>query len=418
MGLKANILLKRTVIISLICFSIFVLAGIALIFKSSVQRDSEHIRLVALSGKVENKILEARILIDEFIMHGDYVVLNEFDETLDSVRIGMEELHDLYTRESAKNRKLDISSFRDYYSTIVDNLIQLEEWLDRPAGIVRSDTAMFNAFDAFMKRSGNLHAFLPNYLFTDTVQYKREISAVVVIIFTIILLSGFVILKLINQLISVDRKQVIKTIEVENRERERIAADLHDGLGAMLSGLIIHIQVLKKENRDNPELAGKLNHLNDMSKHALKSIEEVINNLNPSALTRYGLIGSLERIAAKVNQLGKTQFSVTSENFTCQLSDSTELLLYRICSELINNALKHSSAQSAEFKFYDHKKMVFLDYTDDGIGFDRDPASFEADKSGLSNLVRRVESLEGNYHIHSEPGKGVHIRIMFKTDRS
>ncbi len=418
MGLRTNILLKRTVIISLICFSIFVSAGIALIFRSSVQRDTEHIRLVALSGDVENEILKARILVDEILLHDDYTLLGAFEQTLDSVRSGMEELHTLYTQESAKSRKLDVVSFRNYYSTVVYNLLQIEEKLDRPTGIVRSDTALFNAFDAFIENSANLQDFLPNYLFSDTVQYKREISAVMIIIFMIILLAGFVILKLIDKLISADRKLVIKTIEVENRERERIAADLHDGLGSMLSGLIIHIQVLEKENRDNPELLAKLSHLNYMSKYALKSIEEVINNLNPSALTRYGLIGSLERITEKVNHLGKTQFKVIAENFSCQLPESTELLLYRICSELINNALKHSSAGSAEFKFYEHKRMIYLEYTDDGIGFDKNNASFEADKSGLSNLVRRVESLEGNYHIHSEPGEGVHIRIMFRAGQS
>jgi signal transduction histidine kinase len=412
--MKTNILLKRTVILSLVGFSILFSAGITLIFRSSIKRDTEHIRFVSLSGNVESEILKARILIDDIILNKDDAYLQDFERSIDTVRQGLDELHALFTEESRRNKELDIDAFREFYASTGHNLKQIENRLNQSPDFSVADTILLNALSGFIVDYRNLHSFLPKYLIQDNIRYKREIIIVLVINFMIILLAGFFIVKLIDQLIRADRTLVVKTIEVENRERERIAADLHDGLGAMLSGLIIHIRVLEKQNRENPELLNQLNHLNYMSNEALKSIEEVIHNLNPSALTRYGLIRSLEKYTEKVNVLGKTQFSVHADNFDCQLGPSTESLLYRICSELINNALKHSSAAHATFTVYNRKKQVHLEYADDGVGFDLEEAIQETEKSGLSNLVKRVDSLEGSYLIESKPGKGVRVSIMFK----
>ncbi|MFO7672058.1 MAG: histidine kinase [Bacteroidales bacterium] len=364
---------------------------------------------------MEREILKARIYIDDVILNNDNALLPEFKLSLDSVRLNLEELHTLISAEHENNRNIDILTFREHYSKIAYNLVQIEYRLSESDEITLSDTVLFNAFNQFHLNYKRLQEFLPAYLLLDTMRYKREIIAILVINFFIILLAGFIILKLINQLIRADRTLIHKTIEVENRERERIAADLHDGLGALLSGLIIHIQVMEKENTENPEILSKLNHLNYLSNQALKSIEEVISNLNPSLLTRHGLIKSLVKITDKINALGKTQFTVKAEKLTINLPASTELLLYRISSELINNALKHSRAEHAEFCFHDHRKEIHLVYKDDGIGFDPAFASFEEEKSGLSNLIRRVESMEGRYQIYSKPGKGVEIRIVVST---
>lgn len=416
MGLKTNILLKRTVIISLIGFSIVITAGIGLIFKSSVQRNADHMRLIALTGDSENEILKARNYIDHIVLETDPNLIPELGQCLDSVRYNLEELNRLITRKFGKNRNIDVSSFADHYIETVEALSQINYRLDEyVTGHVTADTALFNTFNRFNADYKDLNSFLPEYLLLNTIRFKREVIGLILVNFIMVLLAGSYIVRLINKLINADRTLIRKTIDVEKRERERIAADLHDGLGSILSGLIIHIRVVEKESEENPELKAQLNHLNLLANHALQSIEEVINNLNPRFLSRYGLINSLEKITEKMNKLGKTQFSVDAEKFSSDLSKNTELLLYRICSELINNAIKHSSAEKAEFSFYNHKKEVRMIYRDDGIGFDPDQTSFEEGKSGLYNLVRRIESMEGKSMIHSEPGRGVEIKITFKA---
>jgi len=402
-------------ILSLVGLSILFAVGITIIFRSSIKRDAEHIRFVTLSGNVEKEMLKARILIDDIILNNDDELIQDFERSIDSVKNGLEELNVIFREESNKNRNLDIEAFRDFYISMNQNLSLIESQLVSSPEVSLSDTTLFDALNGFIIDYRDLQSFLPKYLIQDKIQYTREIIVVMVISFMIILLAGFLIVKLIDQLIRADRNLVVKTLEVENQERERIAADLHDGLGSMLSGLIIHLRVLEKQNKENPEMIKQLNHLNYMANESLTGIEEVIHNLNPSALSRYGLIKSLEKLTEKVNVPGKTSFTVEAENFNYKLPSSTESLLYRICSELINNALKHSSAEHATFRIHNQKKNIYLEYFDDGVGFDLEKATREAEKSGLANLVRRVESLEGNYRIQSEPGEGVRIKIMFKA---
>lgn len=387
-----------------------------MIFESSMQRDTVHIRFVELTGRVEREILKTRIYIDDLILNNKHALLPEFKQSLDSARLNLEELHLLISTEYESNENIEIKTFREHYSKISLDLARIQSRINTSEEITLADTSLFTTLNQIFQNYKDLETFLPKYLVIDTLSYKKEIITVLALNFFIILLAGFIILKLINQLIRADRTLVHKTIEVENRERERIAADLHDGLGAMLSGLIIHIQVMEKENKEDPEMLSKLKHLNFMSKQALQSIEEVINNLNPSQLVRYGLISSLTRITEKINMLGKTQFSVHAEKLNIHLPPSTGLLLYRIANELINNALKHSRAEYAEFYFHDQRREVHLVYKDDGIGFNPAFSTFEEDKSGLYNLIRRVESMEGKYQISSEPGKGVKIRIVVNAE--
>jgi len=227
------------------------------------------------------------------------------------------------------------------------------------------------------------------------------------------LLAGYLIIRLIDQLIIADRTLIQKTIEVENRERQRIASDLHDSLGALISSMVMHIQVLEKDYEKNPALIKKLIYLNQLANHSLESIEEVINNLNPSQLSRFGLVKTMEKTITKANLLGKTQFSFDTRNLDFKISRGTEVILYRICTELINNALKHSSAEKASFTLSNIRKEIHLRYRDNGVGFQDENSFLEDNKTGLNNLFNRVESVGGVCRINSEAGNGVTIEISF-----
>jgi signal transduction histidine kinase len=209
----------------------------------------------------------------------------------------------------------------------------------------------------------------------------------------------------------------MSTIEVENRERERIAADLHDGLGAILSGLMIHIQVLQKELGGKSELQMKLKHLGDMASEALSGLEETINNLNPSILSRHGLRGSLQRLVKGINDLDKTQFILETEHMPEGLDKGTELLLFRICSELINNTLKHSGAKRAVLRLEAVRRNLKLNYLDDGDGFVYDREKIEERKSGINNINQRVESMNGQCTISTAPGEGIEVTITLPLSR-
>ncbi len=108
---------------------------------------------------------------------------------------------------------------------------------------------LLQLFDDFGRSYSKFSAILPDYLILDEQQYRKELLGIMVLNTLIIIIAGIVILKLTNQVVQGDRDLIKNTMEVESKERERIATDLHDGLGATLSGLMIHIQVLQKTKR-------------------------------------------------------------------------------------------------------------------------------------------------------------------------
>ncbi|MEE4215008.1 MAG: histidine kinase [Bacteroidales bacterium] len=418
MSQKSNIKLKRAVIISMIGFSVFFTAAIMFLFRSSSRMDTEHIQMVSLNGELENQILRSRLIIDEIIIHNNFEMLPQLAAWTDSIEHNLASLQRLVNLRYDNNKNIDINAFNDIYLSVSGQLERIQNSIGSiEENKQEQERIITDLYNSFVLDTRELQSSLSNYLLIDHLKYKKEIMLLIILSFLLIFLGGFLSIRLINRLIGADRVLIHNTIDVENRERKRIAADLHDSLGSLLSGLMIYIRVLEKEVDDDSRLMEKIKQLNKLATAALKSIEEVINNLRPGLLSRYGLIKSIERIIEKVNELGKTNFSVDARNFSLSLSENTELIVYRICSELIANALKHARAKNAEITFSNHKNKVKLAYRDDGIGFDPKGMSYELDKSGLYNIIRRIESLEGKYEIISEPDKGVEIRICFDAEK-
>lgn len=401
-------------VISLVIFSIFITSGVFMLFRSSLNRDEEHIRFVTLAGDVESGILKSRIWVDEIIYRGDIRLLPELYESFDTLDARLRELGDFLHNEYSRYRKNSYTMFSEKYERLMDGYALLREGIyeSEKAGLLAlSDTALFKTFNEFNLNFRDFRSFIPAYLLLDKQEHRAEIVGVMVLNALLIMLAGYVILRLARRLAAAERSLVMRTIEVENRERERIAADLHDGLGALLSGLMIHIQVLQKESENDRELKSRLQHLQYLTTGALTGIEEIINNLNPSMLTRHGLIGALRRLIKRINEPGKTQFAITACEKPVPLGQGTEMLLFRICSELINNTLKHSGAQNAALRFSVEKRVLTLRYLDDGHGFDYNQERIEEHKSGLNNIVQRVESMNGNWVINTAPGEGVEVII-------
>jgi signal transduction histidine kinase len=405
MAKERNLQLRRTIVSSLIAFSILLTSGIVLIFVNSTKRDALHVEIVRLAGQMESRMLMSRIQIDELLMAEGAVDLDTLHRLLDQLdtRIG-ESFPDRNTgwKEDFKGRYLEILSGLDAMEQLIN---------DSGPGLVY-DEEIISVFNSFYLSYKAYESELPGLLLLDNRRFTYQILAVVFINLLFLFVAGFVILRLTNRLVRADREMVRKAIDVETRERERIAADLHDGLGSLLSGLLIHIQALEKQHANDVQLKEQLKQLNYLSNSAIRSIEEVINNLDPSSLTRYGLVESVSRLIQRINKLGQTQFRIRVADADVQLPKSTELFLFRICNELINNALKHSKASVANFVFYKEKNMFHLVYSDDGIGFEIDELSLEDEKGGLHNMVRRVESMDGKCRIQSKPDQGVEIEIV------
>ncbi|MFZ0599603.1 MAG: ATP-binding protein [Flavobacterium sp.] len=195
-------------------------------------------------------------------------------------------------------------------------------------------------------------------------------------------------------------------IEGEEVERKRIARDLHDGLGSMLSGLKIHLKLAEKENALSPA------EINTLLDNSIKELRNISQNLMPESLLKLSLEHAL-RDVCMANSNAKTtiefQYLIQKPN----LPKNYEIVIYRIIQELLNNALKYAEATQILVSCSQNKDTFFITVEDNGIGFD------VSDKNnsgmGLRNIKNRVEFLKGKLEIESTPNKGTSTYIELKV---
>lgn len=193
----------------------------------------------------------------------------------------------------------------------------------------------------------------------------------------------------------------------EERERGRIAAQLHDGIGGMISAIKMHLGISKLEN----EAIGKseayqqgLHLLEDMA----KEVRKTAHNLMPEVLHKYGLEEAIRLHCRSVsNKTLEVHFQ--SYNLHKKISSNAELIIYRIVQELLNNAVKHAGCTEILTDLSQDEKSMTITVEDNGKGFS--PPGQSKDGMGLSNIQLKVTALEGKIELTTEPGTGTTMTI-------
>lgn len=200
----------------------------------------------------------------------------------------------------------------------------------------------------------------------------------------------------------------------EEQERTRLAKDLHDGLGGMLSGIKYSFQTMKGNLVMTPENHQAFERSMDMLDSSIKEMRRVAHNMMPEALVKFGLDTALKDFCNDINQSGAlrvTYQSIGLENET--IEQTTAITIYRIVQELINNTMKHASAKTAIVQVTKTDGNISITVEDDGKGFD--PVILRTGRGiGWSNIQSRVEYLKGKLDVQSEPGKGTSVLIEIK----
>lgn len=210
----------------------------------------------------------------------------------------------------------------------------------------------------------------------------------------------------------------------EEQERTRLAKDLHDGLGGMLSGIKYSFQTMKGNLVMTPDNAQAFERSMDMLDSSIKEMRRVAHNMMPEALVKFGLDTALKDFCNDINQsgaLGLTYQSIGLENAV--IEQTTAITLYRIVQELINNTIKHAAAKSAIVQVTKTDENIAITVEDDGKGFDpvilkqawARPDDQVGRGIGWSNIQSRVEYLKGKLDVQSEPGKGTSVLIELKN---
>jgi signal transduction histidine kinase len=192
-------------------------------------------------------------------------------------------------------------------------------------------------------------------------------------------------------------------------ERKRIASGLHDGLGQNL--LIMKNRSLLGLNSNDLDVAKKeLEEISSTASSAIDEVRQISYNLHPYQLSRLGLTKAIESMINNTSSSSEIKFSKSIENIDDLVSKQSEINIYRIVQECINNNIKHSKADNVKIKIKSDEKKIDILVIDDGIGFDAEVA--QAHGFGMQNLLKRTDLLKGKLNIDSSSGRGTKINIV------
>ena len=198
-------------------------------------------------------------------------------------------------------------------------------------------------------------------------------------------------------------------VDGQEVERQRIATDLHDSLGGMLSTVKLQFDALQY---DHKKLSSDkaFNKLNGMIDDACSEVRKIARNLKPSALENMGLEAAIRDLINRYQSSGNLEISFHCNKIDGKLSNDSKLHLYRIIQELLNNALKHSEAKEIDIQLNRQNGYLMLKVEDDGIGFNQEKVEMGL---GLGNIRSRVNVLKGDMSIDSQINAGTSIIIDF-----
>jgi signal transduction histidine kinase len=205
-------------------------------------------------------------------------------------------------------------------------------------------------------------------------------------------------------------KVLMALMEGEEKERSRLARELHDGVGGILSATKMHLSILKNEEAV-PERSNKFDHTVSMLDNASQEIRTIAHNLSPDILMRYELDAALENFCQKVsNEKLQVDFYFLGEPL--RLKNNFKLIIYRIVQELVNNIIKHAEASHALVQLSLHEQVLSITVEDNGRGFNLT----ENKGLGLHNLKSRVQDIGGQLNIESSEGNGTTVYLEFDTN--
>lgn len=208
------------------------------------------------------------------------------------------------------------------------------------------------------------------------------------------------------------RELLAATVRSQEAERQRVARELHDGIGQPLTAFLLTSQVNQDELCENLALA----HARRAASSTLDSMRRLILDLRPSLLDAQGLMPALRQCAHDTLKPAGIEVVVTAVGQPNPISDEAETALFRIGQESCTNILRHAQASQAQIQLKHHPTQVQLIITDDGQGIcqskngngNRNGRSLGL---GLLSMKERTEQIGGQFHLQSQPGEGTTISV-------
>lgn len=200
-------------------------------------------------------------------------------------------------------------------------------------------------------------------------------------------------------------------IEGQEKERQRIANDLHDNLGSLLATLKLHFQNLKvKKDRLKEEEDRLLKQTDDLIDEAYRQVRSIAHAKNAGVHAQEGLLPAVKNFASKVSASNKLVIEVEDSGMDDRLENSMEIMIFRIIQELITNVIKHADASEATIHLTHYGDAINILVEDDGMGFVLEDVK-PKEGMGIYSIQKRVEHFGGTVDFESIPNKGTSVVI-------
>lgn len=212
-----------------------------------------------------------------------------------------------------------------------------------------------------------------------------------------------------------NQQKILSSKIVENQENEqnRIAREIHDGIGQMLTGLKFSLESIDLSNHEKSE--EKIIYLKKLTEDIIKGVRTATFNLMPPEIKDHGISSSLQRLTKELSKLtGKNILFINKTDFNQRLDSLIEINIYRVTQEAINNAIKYADSTHIVVMISHSESLLSVTIDDNGKGFD--PSEVGTKKSsesgmGLEFMQERIKYIKGRLFLHSIKGEGTHITL-------
>jgi two-component system NarL family sensor kinase len=227
-----------------------------------------------------------------------------------------------------------------------------------------------------------------------------------------------------KQLISQQEKAALHTqyakeilqaqVEVQNSTLQQIAGELHDNIGQLLFVAKINLNILE-ETEQNYENNQRIVQINEAIELSINEVRALTKSFDGDFVRDFGLQDSLHNELARIQKTNNYQISTDVRCERYSLGFEKEIVLFRICQEILNNIMKHSKSKSIAIVLEYGAESLLLCISDDGRGFDIQSLrqeDMQHSGSGLRNMRRRTEMLGGNFTLETGLGKGTKVQVV------
>jgi signal transduction histidine kinase len=212
--------------------------------------------------------------------------------------------------------------------------------------------------------------------------------------------------KLNNLIKDEELRSISAMVEGQEKERQRIANDLHDDLGSLMANIKIHFSNFK--NKDSDHLYQRTS---DLIEEAYQKIRQIAHAKNSGLLAKQGLFEAIKKHAKSVSASKEIKIQVIENGLSDRLENSIELTIFRVVQELMTNTIKHAKATELDIHLNQHDSTLNIVVEDNGIGFNNAKSGKEQSGMGLLSIERRINALGGSVIIESKPSNGTSVII-------